>query len=147
MASEREKLAAELWRHDVQPWVGEEPIIELGAFERVVRAGDMIAGPFTPLVDALLRRRRPLGRPTRLPLMFLLAVTPETVHAFDYAPQREHAVRVRGQAGLWRRGELRATVEEGGLSPLILLEWQGGRAECRGGVNSRAVARLLGTPD
>ncbi|HEX8855191.1 MAG TPA: hypothetical protein VF752_06275 [Thermoleophilaceae bacterium] len=147
MGSEREKIEAELWRHEVQPWVGEQPILELGAFQRVGGIGDVIAGPFSPLVDALLRRRQPLAKPARLPLTFLLAVTPETVHAFHFAHRGEHAVKIRGEVGVWLRGDIRAEVEEGGLSPLILLEWEGGSAECLGGVNARATARLLASPE
>lgn len=147
MGSEREKIEAELWRHDVQPWVGEQPILELGAFQRVGGIGDVIAGPFSPLVDALLRRRQPLAKPARLPLTFLLAVTPETVHAFHFAHRGDHGVKIRGEAGVWLRGDIRAVVEEGGLSPLILFEWEGGSAECLGGVNARATARLLAPPE
>jgi hypothetical protein len=147
MGSEREKIEAELWRHDVQPWVGEQPILELGAFQRVGGIGDVIAGPFSPLVDALLRRPQAPGRPARLPLTFLLAVTPETVHAFHFAHRGTHGVKVRGEAAVWLRGDIRAVVEEGGLSPLILLEWDGGSAECMGGVNARATASLLTAPE
>ncbi|MBX5468301.1 MAG: hypothetical protein IRZ21_00190 [Thermoleophilaceae bacterium] len=142
MASERERLAAEMWRIDVQPWV-EQSILELGSFHRIVGAGEAMLGPWGVLADALMRRTRPLARPGRLPLAFILAVTADAVHALEYAPRAREGVKIRREAARWPRGGLRAEVREGERDTIVALEWDGGSARCRAGINARSVAQLL----
>jgi hypothetical protein len=142
MATERERMVAEAWRRDVEESLG-LPVVAVASFHRVIGMTEAMTGSWGMLADSLMRRRRPASSPGRLPIAFLLAVTEDHVHAFDYTHRGREGVKVRAEAARWPRGAVRAEIGEGRRELVVVLSWEGGAATCRAGVNARAVAELL----
>jgi hypothetical protein len=114
------------YRDAVQPSVGEE-VQAVGAFQRTGRY--LLSVPvigqimllFHLLHETIARRRG------SLPMHFLLAVTPERVHAFKYRPHGSGRVKLEHEIAVWKRADVAvASAIEGSVSSTVTLDVRSG---------------------
>jgi hypothetical protein len=119
------------YRDAVQPSLAEE-VQAVGAFQRTGQY--LLTIPIVGqvgLVFYLLYQSVNKRRAGSLPMNFLLAVTPEKVHAFKYRPGGYGKIRVKHEVAVWERADIAvASTVDGTISSTVTFDVsEGGRAQ------------------